>query len=234
MSLRIRKALGYGLRFPAEDTEKYLNKGHFSVSLEGYFDYLESLVTTDESSADAKEELATLRSYDFTDEGSKSAGRDFVKVADGQGHDDTVSLVIIPPMMKDDWYHHDDDIDYAESKGTGTTVQYLEDGVFPWSGSYINSSNGQRVSLDDVNNIRYMEGRLYGTDSLADDERTMETLNNLAVRSGFTSYADYNNNLSPYVPNSVKFIARYLEVFNSEHEAEMLEKLYPMVLTYWA
>jgi hypothetical protein len=150
-------------------------------------------------------------------------------------------LLFVPPsMVNQGWYHHDDPIDYYSQKyniGMSPDYQYLPDGIFPWETSYQNK-NGERWTNSD-NHLFYSHALDFRRcmNTINDpkiDEQTKndfyEVATNTAQYLGFETVEEAEENIVPVVPDEIKALCEYLEIFN---DINVVNQLRPIIYTFW-
>lgn len=139
------------------------------------------------------------------------------------------NVLCIRPLAWNDWYRYDDAIDYAEQTylqdEQRDSVQVIDYALYPHS-SYMDSRTGERVGGGKVDIHFWMNAR-------RGDDRTkaLGTLDELARLGGFESHADAEAHCVPLVPDEVRWLAEFAEVFT---DPSTVLSLRPMIYTWWA
>lgn len=138
-------------------------------------------------------------------------------------------LVIVPPTYRRRWCRFDDAIDYIEetylrkppAEPQANWVRKLRHGIYPFIG-YMDANTGER--LDDK---IFHWIRATNTDPRPSDQE----LDLIAKAAGMEDNRDAWERVAPFLPNDIKNIAVFLDLFTTE---EALLELRPLVYTYWA
>lgn len=159
--------------------------------------------------------------------------------------DEDMVLVVSPFSVASEWNRYDDSIDYAEAllkmedeERTDiieNTVRYLPHNQYPYDGQYMHEVTGEPLSHDVRMVMQYVKTalELIAEKGQLDHKDTVELLRRTDVKlqgEGFASYEDLKTHMVPLVPQEVRDICEWLEIFDDERK--VLE-LRPMLLTYW-
>lgn len=255
MGVRFHKVLGYGITGLSVDSsgmhtdDSRLNLE--SPALEGDYDdytdtafrdHLEELTKGVDLSTDPYDTRLALSFEKFEmDELIKKQKGDSWEVIRGivyQGeYGDASTLVIIPPGMSDSWSRYGDTLDHVEAQLNGDDgmplVRKIDTPLYPFYG-WMNSRTGEPLSQEDKTKWDTAETLLQALDSPKLDDETKERLRLLIPvhleKWGFSSIEEYKETIVPSIPESVKEVSRWLEIFTSE---DGWKDLRPMLYTYW-
>jgi hypothetical protein len=139
------------------------------------------------------------------------------------------NVLLIRPLFCKDWQRHDDPIDYIEEgfkykdvdTGVANWCREIPEGIFPWSGSFMNSRTGEPVK-DGITLWRVMTWKNW--DKIYDLEET-------AIKCGFDSVEDMKANFAPQVPESIRDLVKWGKLFTND---DVWKQLRPMIYTYWS
>lgn len=142
------------------------------------------------------------------------------------------SVLCIRPLAWTDWYRYDDPIDWHEQTysegGQRDDVQVFRHGIYPHV-SYMDDRDGERIKGGDVHAWHRLRHRLEdggGADGYGDC-----LLEDMAREMGFASHEDALAHCHPHVPDEVRWLAEFAELFTDQSTALQLR---PMVYTWWA
>lgn len=231
MGIRVRKLLGYGLTDvkagEGREVDERINWDSPGLTFTAppasdYRDWLE--VNREAGVIETDVELSLLRE---PEPGERRIDLDSAVVHDGEfGLPDV--LVICPPTYRQ-WSRCDDAIDYIEEtylrkpieEPQVNHVETLRHGIYPFV-SYMDTRTGERVDDKIFNWIRATN---------AAEKVDEGELDSLARDAGFDSSREAWQTVAPLVPNDVRNIARFLDLFTSD---EVWLQLRPVLYTYWA
>lgn len=152
-------------------------------------------------------------------------------------------FVILPLSMHKQWHRSDDSIDWLMDtylRGNGDEPQenwyeVFPHGFYPWSGSYMDARTGKRCPPEIMTWIRVVSS---GPNRLQFEvpenfvgEYGGEALDVLALTGGFGSHKDAMENCRPIVPEDVRYLAEFGQIFK---DPETLLQLRPILYTYWS
>jgi hypothetical protein len=151
-------------------------------------------------------------------------------------------LCIIPVWMYSDWRRRDNSIDYELATHVWNTnpinkVWTLDYGLFPYSASYMDKRVGERIKSDIMTWIRLMGGGKNGKWRVKKpirkvwDEGGKQTMDECAALGGFADHADAVENCRPYVPDEIKNLCEFGNLFTVPG---IVNELRPMIYQYWA
>lgn len=234
MGIRVHKLLGYGLTDVQSDdpgykiTDERINTESPGLNFEAptiseYRSWLEARREQDGLETDL--ELSFLRE---PEPGDPKFSLDDAVVWNGEYGLSNV-LVISPPTYQRKWSRYDDAIDYIEEtylrkpieEPQANRVDVLRHGIYPFIG-YMDKRTGEK--LDDK--IFYWVRATNASEKLEEYE-----LDLLAKACGFNSNLEAWENVAPIVPNDVKNIAFFLELFTP---LGTWLQLRPVLYTYWS
>jgi hypothetical protein len=138
------------------------------------------------------------------------------------------NVLLIRPLFCKDWRRYDDPIDYIEEnfkyKDEDTMANWyreIPEGIFPYSGSFMNARTGESVK-DGITLWRVMTWKNW--DKIYD-------LETKAIECGFDSVEDMKENFVPTVPECVKDLVTWGNLFTNDN---VWKQLRPMIYTYWS
>lgn len=226
MGIRISKALGWGVVLPVDGFEQNVRM-RYRLDISDYPKHLEQLAgdklkTTPETINISSERFLIKERMKNSGEQTQTRFEDVVKVFDLNA--DEIALLVIPFSEVDTFYRHDDAIDYYEyhyeqpNPSYESTVKKLAINIFPWTG-YMDKRTGKAISQDSIEMIN-LSKKL--NDSGLDSQLS---------KLGFSSFAEFEDNLRPAVPTVIHRLVEYLDLFVDE---EIALKLRPMLVTNWS
>ena len=233
MGVRVHKIMGYGLtdvktrEYRIADGRINRNSKLFNgydLEIGDYISYLESKF--DKSNFDTYSlDLSILSSKDTKENNRKYSMREGLF---WNGEYGMKNVLVLKPICCDDWYRYDDSIDYVEETykwssdkdAQSNHVRVLKYGLYPWSGTFMNAKEGERVreGIDFIHAKRPNLRPFYNVDELAQ-------------KLGFENEADADLNLVPLVPYEIRSLAEYGNLFTND---EVWRQLRPMIYTYWS
>ncbi len=151
----------------------------------------------------------------------------------GTGDGGLESVLCIRPVMSEDWYRHDDTIDWLEETYGGRNqedrVELLPHGIFPYSGTYMDSRVGDRLPGDVMDWIRIWTN----LDDAGKTELVSKgehVLDEMCERFGMT-HQQAERYVVPFVPDDIRWLAEWAEVFTGP---DVWRQLRPVVYAWWA
>lgn len=236
MGIRLHKTLGYGFVASPEIFDKKITS---IVELKRYessvSEYKEFLLRKYPDSTTLEAQLSDLAHFNTTFQGKEDyTGANFVsfcyELSDGQA-----AVVIIPALAVDDWRQDESPMDYAEHAyarqkkpslpAMENTVKVLTEGPFPFDGSWMDKATGKHMKNYDPTLFTYLQEKdVKGNLSRMDRERF------LAIYSA-TSFQRARGKIIPEVPQSVKDVAEWLQIFTDVNDWKLLR---PTILTEWS
>lgn len=133
-------------------------------------------------------------------------------------------LLVCPPEMTENWQHYDKPIDYYEETLNHKQLnrfQLLPGGAYPYEGPFCDIRDG-RALKDGIELRRVMTG-MYKFKPPVKDE--------FAKKFGFKDFKEAKKYITPTVPDSVRFLCRYLRLFKDDSTIHTLK---PMIYVYWS
>lgn len=257
MGIRINKSMGWGIVLPAnEDFHERVS----DALEQDYNDYVQFLkdkykdTSAEQALADLGQPLYNMdRMYMFNDalkpkhryKQTLDAYDAVTLETEHVNENNDMALVVTPFSVAAEWHRFDDSIDYAEAlldmEDEGrtdmvqNTIRYLPHNQYPYDGQYMHEATGERI-LDELRTVmRFAKTVLEvaAEKGQLDHEDTVEFIKRTDAKvqeKGFTSYQDLKEHMVPLVPQEVRDICEWLEIF--EDKRAVLE-LRPMLLTYW-
>lgn len=240
MGIRVHKMIGYGLTDLKYDEDKllltderinpegYLGSNHnpkwedLDYHIKPYTKYLESLLPEDEN-YDVKLELGWLQNTEYTKE------LPLYDYINSQLEYGLPNVLCVQPVICDKWVQYDLSVDFHEEirlhEQQNRVVTY-NSGFYPYD-LYVDKRD-QRLLNPAICNMFNMISRRMAFEA---DAEVIKSAERLAESLGFESIGYAMENIVPQVPDGVKRICRYAELFTSE---EVLNTLKPMLYVYWA
>jgi hypothetical protein len=135
------------------------------------------------------------------------------------------NVLCLQPLALKDWSRYDDSIDYVEETYLRDDpqinyVKHLHSGIHPYDGSFVHGQTGKPLTGE----------ALYWRRGVRADLATHE-LDAVARLAGFKDHADALLNCVPKVPDEIRLLCQYTELFTNEH---VYKQLRPMIYTYWS
>jgi len=152
-------------------------------------------------------------------------------------------MVIVPPeysMVAEGWSRHDDAIDYIEETAHREQMTrwevYRWGPVYPYSG-WLDARTGRRLGYcrkhEDVTafvwHIDYLISKF--NDYARPDKLKDKLLRKIVKQMGFKNIREAYQNIIPEVPDGVKLICEFLNLFRKRRTVLQLR---PMLYVYWA
>lgn len=138
-----------------------------------------------------------------------------------------------------DWKRNDDDIDFYEydyDHGTdgesdryyAPSIKYLNRGLFPYEGNFINSRTGRTVSTRS-----YHETKDYIriASEFGHNPQLLENLERLFREAEVDHAEDFQKTVRPSAPVQTVDLSEYLGIFKS---IESARRLRPAIVTFWS
>lgn len=160
-------------------------------------------------------------------------------VTDENSNESPIHVIMSTFSTAREWKRSDDDIDFYEydydhdtevdSDGYyAPSIKYLNRGLFPYDGNFINLRTGRKVSSRNYYTIKdYIKiGEEFGY-----NDKLKESLGNLLRDAEVESTDDFVNIVRPSAPIQAVDLAEYLGVFKSRDAAR---KLRPAIVTFWS
>lgn len=145
--------------------------------------------------------------------------------ADGGSTD----VLCIRPLTCEDWYRYDDILDWLEADDMNPVARVLEHGIFPWSGSYMDSTTGQRLPHEVMDWVRLWTN-IAPADRPTVRKAVKSELDELAGTFGMT-HDEAEFRVAPLVPEDIRNLCEYAEVFTNP---DVWLQLRPVIYTWWA
>lgn len=139
-------------------------------------------------------------------------------------------VLVIRPVTKDDWSRFDDDIDYMtetypwSADSQKNRVQVFDHPPFPFNGFYMDKRDGRKLP-DAVFPWWQLQN---GT---RDREFREQAADLFAREMGFAGHAEAAENVVPQVPEEIRDLAEFGQLFT---HAGTWRQLRPLLYTYWA
>jgi hypothetical protein len=248
MSIRIRRAMGWGIVLPNSSYDQLVNEKKLDKIAEGektikqYYKWLcqKYGVTTDASTEDFMNlirpgsefahELFILRANK-----ERRKKLDITSVCHSiEVSDDMKALLLAPVFQADSWYRFDDDMDYSmvlekaePNSETVTEVLPLKYNPHPYDGVYMDSITGEPWSKKLTDAFRVWERAAEsGYSHPFDPERVTAFLK----ESGYDSFEHAQQSKAPNVPPELRNFVEWSGVLQ---EPADLFRFRPMIITWW-
>lgn len=229
MSTRLHKFLGYGLKMQLDDADEIADPRINTSS--AVFEY--------EVQGDAQ----TYSRWLGENGHSKSLDRWFAADAEmlekhprrwiedcyaWSPEGELPDVLVFQPLSMPDWSRYDDVIDAiieglaAGDEPFGDHLEQLKHNIYPWSGSYMDTVSGERLDDKVMPWVRSCNDTKIYTDG--DREEYAQAL-------GYKDHAEALQRVAPLVPDEIRDLVRYLDVFADE---DAWKDLRPMLFTYWS
>jgi hypothetical protein len=238
VGIRVHKVLGYGLtdvktrKWKIADgrinSKSPLFDYDTEATFDNYIDWLKEKYSTDESrTASFNMDMWYVRERE--EEGfdwyKKTGAFTFCDLIH-RGENTMKNVLLIRPLAASDWSRYDDPIDWIEETydredGQSNWYKTLSDGIFPYSGTYMNAHTGEGVKDGmELHRCFTWEGwdKLYNVDALV-------------KACGFADVDDARQNLVPKVPASIRDLCEWGKLFTRD---DVWRQLRPMLYTYWS
>lgn len=146
-------------------------------------------------------------------------------------------LCITPVWLLDSWNRNDDTMDWIEETYFSkpghdpqtSYVEVLKDGIYPYSGLWMHAQTGQALPGDGVRHWRIMKDH-YEEHPEKYDEDAALSLDIWANAAGFDDHEDAVANCVPLVPDEVRHLVEFGQLFTSD---DAYKHLRPMLYVYW-
>lgn len=116
---------------------------------------------------------------------------------------------------------YDDDIDYCECIDQADSVKIIPHGIYPYSGTYIDSRTGQRLTITDLD-VGYWRV----------NEITSQNFEGCKDKSwNFKTYKEFKKYTTPMIPPEIEL---FCECFDFFVDPLTVYQLKPMIYTYWS
>lgn len=230
MGMRINKMLGYGLTDVATEdyriTDPRINADSFLLGpnvppAEDYIAFLER--TADMNDSEVWLETGLLK-------GDTGADADSSDLCTWRCEYGLPNVLLLRPFGFAKWHRWASPIDVEEEairgKGMDYRVERTISGLEPWSGLHMDVRTGGRIEGNTVNLWRRVINGLS-----EDDTDRLPILNALARAMGYADHAEAERYIAPYVPDEIRRICQWGELFTSP---EVCFQLRPLLYTYWS
>jgi hypothetical protein len=231
MGIRVHKAIGYGLELAGTDRtdprvnwESRLFSYEDDISAGQYWQWLRGK----HGGKPARPSLDYVRLLHRKEDRDAIASRDLadcVHVPDEAG----LPLLMVAPLGCEGWSRYDDTLDWTEETygrvpSQGNRVLFLQHGLFPFNGVYMDAQTGERLTGDIALWMRFRTAHEAGTLS----EGAVRDLTT-ALLPGWTM-EEALQRVVPDVPAEVRDICEYLELFT---DPGTWRELRPATATWW-
>ena len=227
MGIRIHKILGYGLTDLVENDPRfnknslYFDQESDKTTRENYLNWLKNEFPffseeKDFEKFDLKKEIKEV------EDNPRWNVTDSVFYCTEFGLPNVITIVPCVSRKEDtfcSWYRYDDPIDYAESESGNPHVKVIEHGVFPYNGLYVNALTGKRIKME------------FGQIFFYRKRNNLSCEDSFLKEMGFNSVEEADLYLRTLVPPSVKFICKFLKLFNDELTIRQFKA---MIYVYWS
>jgi hypothetical protein len=142
-----------------------------------------------------------------------------------QGEMGDPKVMVFTPLSMTRYNRYDDLIDYYESSGQ-VNVNILDRPIYPFD-SWMNKRTGKKIRYGSE---LYSWMRIMSSKNDF-DVSSIELPKSLFDESGFTSYNDAKENLTPSIPDEVTEFCRYTNIFKN---ISTVWEFKPIIYTYWS
>jgi hypothetical protein len=237
MGIHVHKAIGYGLTDMAYKdyriTDPRINTGSFLLGgrevppVEDYIAFVER--TTSEGDFEARLEAGMLREYEGADVDSQ-------ELCIWKAEYGLPEVLLLRPFGCARWFRRDDPIDVEEEAIRGTTMEYRVErtvgNIHPYDGIYMDVRTGERFVGDQATRVRAWRRVINAPvgEKLTEEGRA-DLLDKIAKVIGYKDHAEAEQLIAPLVPDEVRRICEWGELFTSP---DVWRQLRPILYTYWA
>lgn len=248
MSIRIRRAMGWGIVLPNSSYNQLVNEKKLDKIAEGdktikhYYKWLCNKygVKTDASTEDVvnliqpdiefSHELIILRA-----DAERRKKLDITNVCHSiELTDDTQALLLAPVFHADSWYRFDDDMDYSivlekaePGHETDPEVLNLKYNPYPYDGVYMDRITGKPWNRKLVDTYRVWER---AADKGFKDAFDSKKVAAFLQEDGYSSFEEAQQNKAPSIPPEVRDFVEWSGVLQ---EPTDLFRFRPMIITWW-
>jgi hypothetical protein len=149
------------------------------------------------------------------------------------------NVLLLKPLSMRDWYRAVDAIDYIEetylrpgnAEPQMNHVEVLEHGIYPFSAAYMDKRTGERLPHEIMWWIRAQSSTREAAAAGEEPPLTSEHLDHLARALKFENAAEANENVRPVVPEEIRDLAEFGELFTSP---DVVLQLRPLLYVYWS
>lgn len=247
MSIRIHKALGWGLE-NVKDMEDprvnwdspYLQGRSHKHTRHHYYDYLETLREGADRWSDPVGEMAMMRANEsqpyLHNGGRLEDPKDCVHYDfDDETH---LSTFLIRPIADPDYYRVDDTLDWVQDEmiddlGLEQRTQRLWSNPWPRDATWMNAHTGERLTNQDgllMTWVRASQAALPPERRRPCEGALFQALELIAHEMGFSSIEEAEETVVPNVPWDIRNLVEFGQLFTN---SRTVLELRPMLLTYW-
>lgn len=240
MSIRIHKALGWGLLDVPEDDPRIdwesplIQRESGRYGRDRYYSYLEKLREGADRWTDPIGEMALIRACEH--EGLK-LGQPCDRIHFDL-EDRETSTFLVQPFSCPDWHRWDDTMDWVQDemiddRGLDPHTDLLYANPWPFDSTRMNRHTGERITNQDGTLMTWVRASQI---ALPPARRRpwkgdlLRALDMLAQEMGLKDHAEAVDTVVPNVPHEIRRLAEFGKVFVDP--ATVLE-LRPMLFTYW-
>lgn len=136
-------------------------------------------------------------------------------------------VFVMQPIGCENWSRYDDIIDYMQEPSLSPKDNYrghvktFADGLYPFNSKYMDRISGEKLSNRAVD-------WHWAKNSETPD---LYHLDSISKELGYADYVEALDMIAPYVPDEIRDIARFCELFTNE---KTVLDLRPMLYTYWS
>lgn len=241
MGIRVRKQMGYGLT-DVQHQDMRISDPRINPNNRFIRDYDHKAMDVVKYIAWLKEERRSAMEGGYLNmdvmigEMSEESGKRLPSMYDAIAYDGEYGLpnvLVLTPLFMRDWRRYDDAIDYAvetylHTEGEDPQVNradVFKYGLFPWSESWMDARTGERIKGKDIHIWALSRWTRRGNP----DHDKMRSV--LAKSMGFDDLAHAEENIVPFVPEEVRDLAEYGQLFT---DPSVCFQLRPMLYTYWS
>jgi hypothetical protein len=148
-------------------------------------------------------------------------------------------VLLLKPLTFRDWHRSDSTIDYIEEtylcpsgqEPVSNRVTVLEHGIYPFNGLYMDKRTGEKLKHEAIWWIQACSSTREAERKGEEPPLTEAHLDPLAKAVGFANAADARENIAPVVPDEIRDLAEFGELFTSPDVANQLR---PLLYVYWS
>lgn len=229
MGIRVHKFLGWGLTDVKPEDER-INWDTWLLGYEGAPSPEDYLAWLEKRQDDQRFTLDYAHLKHLPPPSGKwDRDRDMTGCAVHRDEFGLPEVLVLRPLAHHDWFRFDDTIDYMEETYPWTDgsqqnrVKVYDHGPFPYNAAYMDMRDG-RVLPRDVMTWWRLQSDASGSDDKA------KALEIFAKGCGFASHAEALENVRPEVPEEIRDLAEFAQLFT---HAGVWRQLRPLLYTYW-
>jgi hypothetical protein len=152
---------------------------------------------------------------------------------DGNSDSKTENLLILQPLSSHaKWSRYDDPLDYIDSLDNGseselrTDIKILPTGIGYYSNLWMDKDSGQWIDSEKSHFLNFIPRSSWA--NFNPNDSSGEAMSKLA---GFSDWKEAHSQAVSFVPNEIRLLAKYLDIFTSP---EVSYQLSPIYCTFWS